>query len=367
MARKKSPKSLDRQWPRQPAPPPLSDTDDAFLRAIRAEHGSDTHRLVYADWLDEQGDQARAEFIRLQCELAHLDEQGERARELKEREAALLGEHRSRWTFGLDRQFSHFVLTFRRGFVEEVKCYVHRCPPEVFNVLRHHPVRKLRLHGGPLAYHPLTSEECQHLAGRAELALIRELDCPNAEDPGSLWLLLTSPHLAGLEVLRLKLDDCTYTTESRKAMEVLADSPLLARLTRLDLGENWIGAEALDTLLSAPQFAVRELGLRGRFEPEFDGALYYSEAHTVPCIGSGGVVVLARSVAVSDLACLDLVYNNLDMPAIEALLQSPHLDGVGRLVLGEFENAVFEAHKDELQTRFGTRLEIRSFPCPPVW
>lgn len=42
----------------------------AFLSAIVREPADDTARLVYADWLDEQGEADRAEFIRVQVELA---------------------------------------------------------------------------------------------------------------------------------------------------------------------------------------------------------------------------------------------------------------------------------------------------------
>jgi uncharacterized protein (TIGR02996 family) len=42
----------------------------AFLAAILAAPEDDTPRLVYADWLEEHGDEAHAEFIRVQCELA---------------------------------------------------------------------------------------------------------------------------------------------------------------------------------------------------------------------------------------------------------------------------------------------------------
>jgi uncharacterized protein (TIGR02996 family) len=45
-----------------------------FLRAIVEAPSDDTPRLVYADWLDEHGQAARAEFIRVQCELAGLDD-----------------------------------------------------------------------------------------------------------------------------------------------------------------------------------------------------------------------------------------------------------------------------------------------------
>lgn len=43
---------------------------DAFLRAICTEPADDTARLVYADWLEEQEQVERAEFIRVQVELA---------------------------------------------------------------------------------------------------------------------------------------------------------------------------------------------------------------------------------------------------------------------------------------------------------
>ncbi len=41
---------------------------EAFLRAIFDAPDDDTPRLVYADFLQEQGDEDRAEFIRVQCE-----------------------------------------------------------------------------------------------------------------------------------------------------------------------------------------------------------------------------------------------------------------------------------------------------------
>src|SRR4051794_25964209 len=46
--------------------------DDAFLRAIHAKPGDFLLRLAYADFLDERGDEAslaRAEYLRLECEL----------------------------------------------------------------------------------------------------------------------------------------------------------------------------------------------------------------------------------------------------------------------------------------------------------
>jgi uncharacterized protein (TIGR02996 family) len=49
-------------------------TRDEFLQAIIANRDDDGPRLVYADWLEEQGEGERAELIRVQCEEAKLPE-----------------------------------------------------------------------------------------------------------------------------------------------------------------------------------------------------------------------------------------------------------------------------------------------------
>jgi uncharacterized protein (TIGR02996 family) len=48
----------------------FTDQERSFLAAIHEDPGDDTPRLVYADWLEENGDTAQADFIRLQCEAA---------------------------------------------------------------------------------------------------------------------------------------------------------------------------------------------------------------------------------------------------------------------------------------------------------
>jgi uncharacterized protein (TIGR02996 family) len=48
------------------------DTQQAFLRAIIEEPDDDTHRLVFADWLDDDGQSAWAALIRAQCGLNRL-------------------------------------------------------------------------------------------------------------------------------------------------------------------------------------------------------------------------------------------------------------------------------------------------------
>src|SRR5262245_2593359 len=62
---------------------------EGFLAAIRAAPDDDTPRLVYADWLDEHGDPDRAEFIRVQVELARLAQDDPRRPELMRGERTL--------------------------------------------------------------------------------------------------------------------------------------------------------------------------------------------------------------------------------------------------------------------------------------
>lgn len=47
---------------------------DGFLQDIIEHPDDDFPRLAYADWLNDQGDEARAEFIRVQCKLAKIGE-----------------------------------------------------------------------------------------------------------------------------------------------------------------------------------------------------------------------------------------------------------------------------------------------------
>jgi len=90
----------------------------AFLNTIREHPDADLPRLVFADYLDENGDPARAEFIRLQCELASLLDHDPRFRPLEDREHELLSEHEPAWAGELPRYATEWE--WRRGFIESV-------------------------------------------------------------------------------------------------------------------------------------------------------------------------------------------------------------------------------------------------------
>src|SRR5437764_15277308 len=95
------------------------DDADAFLDLIRLHPDDDGPRLVYADWLDDHGDPARAEFVRVQCALARLPPRDPRHAELRRREAELLDAHRTDWERPL-AALGEVGTRFRRGFIEDV-------------------------------------------------------------------------------------------------------------------------------------------------------------------------------------------------------------------------------------------------------
>lgn len=119
------------------------DTGEALLRAVLADKADDLPRLVYADYLEENGDADLAEFIRIQCELAKPEHKLPAAIAgvsgcicrtclLKTRERELWGRHHREW-FTPDRHFVTIsrvqlarvngpVTLVERGFIAEVRC-----------------------------------------------------------------------------------------------------------------------------------------------------------------------------------------------------------------------------------------------------
>lgn len=89
----------------------------AFVAAIRENPDEDTPRVVAADWLDERGEAARAELIRVQCEYARLDTSRltPRHQKLAARIVALLGSSPGRVELA-----SRVFATFERGFCERL-------------------------------------------------------------------------------------------------------------------------------------------------------------------------------------------------------------------------------------------------------
>ena len=147
---------------------------DLLLRAILADPAEDTHRLVYADWLDEQGQGERAEFIRVQVESAALcrrvtdrrDDIGigwslpephkSRVGWLRDRERELLksasgrGYHCWEWmgaAKGVVPDGAHWRqhVIFDRGFVASITCTAADWLAHGDDIVAAHPVERVTL------------------------------------------------------------------------------------------------------------------------------------------------------------------------------------------------------------------------------
>ena len=92
----------------------------AFLDDIVANIDDDTPRLVYADWLMEDGQDDRAEFIRVQIELARLPSWDAARVPLLLRERELLKRHGEEWLAAVPAVEGARWEGFRRGIVAEV-------------------------------------------------------------------------------------------------------------------------------------------------------------------------------------------------------------------------------------------------------
>src|SRR4029078_7312845 len=95
---------------------------EALLRAVRENPHDDTPRLVFADWLQENGDEERAEFIRAQVRFGELlrvasPDAGGLARRARE----LWLKHGAKWRAELPQvQGLTWHDAFFRGFPERV-------------------------------------------------------------------------------------------------------------------------------------------------------------------------------------------------------------------------------------------------------
>src|SRR5262245_4164447 len=115
---------------------------DGFLARIRELPDEDGPRLIYADWLDEQGD-PRGEFVRVQIALARLPEYDRRRPELLRAERDLLTLYGDLWAEPFRGLATGPV--FRRGFVNEVKVTARQFLAHPQDLFRAGPVRHLHL------------------------------------------------------------------------------------------------------------------------------------------------------------------------------------------------------------------------------
>jgi uncharacterized protein (TIGR02996 family) len=257
----------------------MSLLDDGFFHPIQQDPDDDAPRLVYADCLEDRGDDlsaGRAELIRVQVELARLPPNCRPAVELAARQEKLLDWGRRAWVGPWSDVLDGW--TFRRGLVEAIRVDASVFLDHAADWFAEWPT---------LAVAKLT-RAAGHLE---ELA-----DCP--------WLA----HLRGLD-----LSDCDINGER---LAPLTHSRNIELLQALDLSGNPLGPCGAVLLSSSPTADdLREVILRG-------------------CnLGGSGLEALlgGRPLAWTRL---DLTGNDLDRPALLRLAESTTVANLRTLVIG---------------------------------
>jgi uncharacterized protein (TIGR02996 family) len=300
---------------------------EGFLARIREVPDDDGPRLIYADWLDEQGDPL-GDFIRVQIALARMPGSDRRRPGLTRVESDLIDRYGDWWAAPFDGLATGPV--FRRGFVDEVKVTGRQFLARGENLFAVWPIRRLHLLdiGGRLDS-VLSSPLLTRLVGLTVFA--QHLGEPLGR------ALAASPHLAGLTELRLgrnRIGDA--------GAERMAASPHLARLEVLDLSENELGAAAVGMLTAR---GLRDLDLGGN-ELGDAGAARLADhpaaagLRTLRLDANGitdaGLAALARSPHLAQLTALDLSNNPIGDAGFRALLESKDLRHLRQFVYTEY-------------------------------
>ncbi|HEY1189440.1 MAG TPA: TIGR02996 domain-containing protein [Gemmata sp.] len=233
----------------------------ALLAAILANPGEDTPRLVFADWLDENGHPERAEFIRVQTELARRPSTERKTpayRALLVRFRQLVAAHASLWAEALGVPSTRAI--FRRGFIEHVTFAPDEVPGPSNSALVREPLRHvkvehpLRTGGRPAPGAPVLRRLASWPGhGRFDILELNGLDIP-AEAIGPF---LEAPAVARLRVLACPL--------SPGGVVALTESPHLAHLEQLALGAVRLSAEqalALARTRNLPKLRHLDLTVR---------------------------------------------------------------------------------------------------------
>jgi uncharacterized protein (TIGR02996 family) len=226
---------------------------EPFLRAICADPEDDTVRLVYADWLDENGDPDRAEFIRSQ--IAH--HRNPRDKKAESRARWLFKTHGAKWRAELPRLQTIDWSKFERGFVCRVSIRLGNFSDDLTYAWAVAPITWVQLcHCRPWTL--------RTLVGLPLFANVRVLEAhAGYADDEALEVLSGNTNARGVEELNLPGDLWATTANGRERIPqvtdrgavALAGSPVLERLRRLCLPRCHLTAEGWALLRARYPFA----------------------------------------------------------------------------------------------------------------
>lgn len=330
----------------------------AFESDIVAHPDDDAPRLILADWLDDQADEAtaaRAEFIRAQVELANDALPPARRRELTDRQNALLKLYRRAWLGSLAEVVTEVV--WQRGFPQRLKLGVRQFMDNADELFRQAPILHLqllrvsqtklsieevaasphfgRLRGLSLAASSIGDDKVAALVGQANLENLESLELPGAGIGRKTMRAIAKARLPRLRVLNLNNNNLADN------VGVLCTGQVPFHLRDLDLGNSWLQLDDCRHLCGWPGLRELErLVLAGNRLGTAGGALL--AASTVLgglraldlsfCeIGAKGIRAIAEAGTFPKLEELNLTSNHIRPSGFAGLLKGGHLDNLRAL------------------------------------
>lgn len=380
----------------------------AFLSAVKADPDDDTAKLVLADWLQEQDDEAdraRGEYVRALVEYDRLTKQDQIPQTVealkrlhRENQTAWFGQliaagfrhcdtfSSSRWSLpfpsvdGVNlstRQARALAKTEQYAWVVDLalnrmndadftklakspllesligltinQCYASESA--IAAVLNSRRIRAMKR----LQFAQVTASES--LASSPHLSQLREL---------MFWLaglgdarfkgLCDSPHLNQLRSLRVTADSVTI-----HAARAFTEATGLTSLTELDFWGNHIGPDGVLILVASPSSGrLRKLGLCATGLADYGVEAICRQPHMCNLthldlsrnkLSNRAAVALAKAEHLRTLEVLNLSKNEISGQGAMALAHSPHFTNLRRLYLDQ--NPIRDKARAALRARFG--------------
>jgi uncharacterized protein (TIGR02996 family) len=345
---------------RRSNPAPVSPDLLALLAGCKANPEDDQARLVLADWLEEHGQDERAEFILAQVPSQEGMQSTEQDDERRARAEELPTHHAGAWLgpllvrrawferglLSVDIPSSLFGSKAEQELAEwdgwpwvekiTISLTAEKVDAAAISPLLH-GVSELALNIDQEGPGPLTTR----FVASARLDTVRSLNLHDKRigDAGAAALARNSS-LANLSALDLYKNDL-----QDEGIAALAASPTLRNLRQLNLRNNWLTVTGATALAGSPYLTrLVELDLGDTIA--LDDKALVALAHSSNLaglrrlvlsgnkIGNKGIAALAESPHVAGLRSLVLHDNRIGGPGAAALAGSPHLSGLGSLELG---------------------------------
>jgi uncharacterized protein (TIGR02996 family) len=236
----------------------------AILAAVAANPRDDLPRLAYADWLDDhaadlpdpEAARLRAEFVRVQCEIARVEHLPspdlQRYADLYRRQDALLTNHRRDLLGPLADALGPNDVVFDRGLVSELTLdgWAFEATAAAIAALR--PLPEVRVTGAERALASLIECEYPGLVTRLDLQRA-DREARPLDFTQRLWLIELVHAAEGAVFDRLRELNCEGCGLGDGDLRLLARHPVgCPALTRLDLSGNELSDEGVRSLVGSP-------------------------------------------------------------------------------------------------------------------